>query len=56
MFEGTPEALPKKKQKLHNQQFLHSVILAKVLGETFKPDMAAGHSLESFRHWLLVVQ
>jgi len=28
--------------------FLHSVILAKVLGESFNPEMAAGHSLGEF--------
>ncbi|HPG34344.1 MAG TPA: ACP S-malonyltransferase, partial [Lentimicrobium sp.] len=28
--------------------FLHSVILAKTLGEDFKPDMTAGHSLGEF--------
>jgi [acyl-carrier-protein] S-malonyltransferase len=28
--------------------FLHSVILAKTLGESFKPDMVAGHSLGEF--------
>ena len=28
--------------------FLHSVILAKTLGEEFKPDMVAGHSLGEF--------
>ena len=28
--------------------FLHSVILAKILGEGFKPDMVAGHSLGEF--------
>src|SRR5690606_23887818 len=28
--------------------FLHSVILAKTLGDSFKPDMVAGHSLGEF--------
>jgi [acyl-carrier-protein] S-malonyltransferase len=28
--------------------FLHAVILAKLLGENFKPDMVAGHSLGEF--------
>ena len=28
--------------------FLHSVILAKTLGDDFKPDMVAGHSLGEF--------
>lgn len=47
MFEGTPEAL-KETKVTQPAIFLHSVILAKVLGETFKPDMAAGHSLGEF--------
>ena len=28
--------------------FLHSVILAKVLGDSFQPEMVAGHSLGEF--------
>ncbi|MDT0685125.1 ACP S-malonyltransferase [Autumnicola psychrophila] len=47
MFEGTPEDL-KKTQVTQPAVFLHSVILSKVLGENFKPDMVAGHSLGEF--------
>ena len=47
MFEGTAEQL--KETKVTQQAiFLHSVILAKVLGDTFKPEMVAGHSLGEF--------
>lgn len=47
MFEGTDEEL---KQTFVTQPavFLHSVIMAKALGEEFKPDMVAGHSLGEF--------
>ncbi len=47
MFAGTDEEL---KQTFVTQPavFLHSVIMAKVLGEEFKPDMVAGHSLGEF--------
>ncbi|QXP73469.1 ACP S-malonyltransferase [Tenacibaculum sp. HL-MS23] len=44
MFEGTPEAL-KETKVTQPAIFLHSVILAKVLGDDFKPEMVAGHSL-----------
>ncbi|WP_271406943.1 ACP S-malonyltransferase [Tenacibaculum soleae] len=44
MFEGTPEAL-KQTKVTQPAIFLHSVILAKVLGDDFKPEMVAGHSL-----------
>jgi len=44
MFEGTPEAL-KETKVTQPAIFLHSVILAKTLGDSFKPDMVAGHSL-----------
>ncbi|MFD0989230.1 ACP S-malonyltransferase [Mariniflexile jejuense] len=47
MFEGTPEAL-KETKVTQPAIFLHSVILAKTLGESFKPDMVAGHSLGEF--------
>lgn len=47
MFEGTPEAL-KETKVTQPAIFLHSVILAKMLGENFKPDMVAGHSLGEF--------
>ncbi len=47
MFEGTDEAL---KQTAVTQPaiFLHSVILAECLGDTFNPAMVAGHSLGEF--------
>lgn len=44
MFEGTSEAL-KQTKVTQPAIFLHSVILAKVLGDDFKPEMVAGHSL-----------
>src|SRR5690606_19593005 len=47
MFNGTDEEL-KQTKVTQPAIFLHSVILAKVLGEGFKPDMAAGHSLGEF--------
>jgi len=47
MFEGTPEDL-KQTNVTQPAIFLHSVILAKVLGDAFKPDMVAGHSLGEF--------
>lgn len=44
MFEGTAEDL-KETKVTQPVVFLHSVILSKVLGTSFKPDMVAGHSL-----------
>jgi len=44
MFEGTAEEL-KQTKVTQPAVFLHSVILAKVLGDDFKPEMVAGHSL-----------
>lgn len=44
MFTGTDEELRQTKVT-QPAIFLHSVILAKVLGENFKPEMVAGHSL-----------
>ncbi len=44
MFEGTPEEL-KETKVTQPAIFLHSVILAKVMGEEFQPEMVAGHSL-----------
>ncbi len=44
MFHGTDESL-KQTKVTQPAIFLHSVILAKTLGEAFKPDMVAGHSL-----------
>ena len=47
MFEGTAEDL--KQTKLTQPAiYLPSVILAKMLGDNFKPDMVAGHSLGEF--------
>ena len=47
MFDGTDEDL-KQTKVTQPAIFLHSVILAKTLGENFKPDMVAGHSLGEF--------
>jgi [acyl-carrier-protein] S-malonyltransferase len=47
MFEGTAEDL-KQTKVTQPAIFLHSVILAKTLGDEFKPDMVAGHSLGEF--------
>lgn len=47
MFEGAAEDL-KQTKVTQPAIFLHSVILAKTLGDTFKPDMVAGHSLGEF--------
>lgn len=47
MFNGTAEDL-KQTKVTQPAIFLHSVILSKVLGDTFKPDMVAGHSLGEF--------
>ena len=47
MFDGTDEEL-KQTKVTQPAIFLHSVILAKTLGDNFKPDMVAGHSLGEF--------
>ncbi|TRO64139.1 ACP S-malonyltransferase [Christiangramia sabulilitoris] len=47
MFEGSAEDL-KQTKVTQPAVFLHSVILSKVLGADFKPDMVAGHSLGEF--------
>ena len=47
MFNGTDEDL-KQTKVTQPAIFLHSVILAKTLGDSFKPDMVAGHSLGEF--------
>lgn len=47
MFFGTDEDL-KQTKVTQPAIFLHSVILKEVLGENFKPDMVAGHSLGEF--------
>jgi len=44
MFEGTAEQL-KETKVTQPAIFLHSVILAKVMGDAFQPEMVAGHSL-----------
>ncbi len=47
MFAGTDEDL-KRTNVTQPAIFLHSTILATVMGESFKPDMVAGHSLGEF--------
>ncbi|GAP43471.1 malonyl CoA-acyl carrier protein transacylase [Lentimicrobium saccharophilum] len=47
MFAGTDEDL-RQTRVTQPAIFLHSVILAKTLGESFRPDMTAGHSLGEF--------
>ncbi|MFN4763869.1 ACP S-malonyltransferase [Gillisia sp. Q332] len=44
MFEGSAEDL-KQTKVTQPAIFLHSVILTNIMGEAFKPDMVAGHSL-----------
>jgi [acyl-carrier-protein] S-malonyltransferase len=47
MFAGTDEEL-RQTRVTQPAIFLHSVILAAVMGKAFNPDMAAGHSLGEF--------
>jgi len=47
MFDGSADQL-KETKVTQPAVFLHSVILAKTLGDGFKPDMVAGHSLGEF--------
>ena len=47
MFNGSAEDL-KQTKVTQPAIFLHSVILAKILGNNFKPEMVAGHSLGEF--------
>jgi [acyl-carrier-protein] S-malonyltransferase len=47
MFEGTEEQL-KQTNVTQPAVFLHSVAVIKNLGDAFKPDMVAGHSLGEF--------
>ena len=47
MFEGSIDDL-KETKVTQPAIFLHSVILAKSLGDSFQPDMVAGHSLGEF--------
>ncbi|MDO4950370.1 MAG: ACP S-malonyltransferase [Bacteroidales bacterium] len=47
MFEGTDDDL-RQTRVTQPAVFLHSVIKARCLGDDFKPDMVAGHSLGEF--------
>ena len=47
MFEGSDEDLRQTKVT-QPAIFLHSVVLAKTLGDNFQPEMVAGHSLGEF--------
>lgn len=47
MFEGTDESL-KQTKVTQPAIFLHSVVMAKVMGANFQADMVAGHSLGEF--------
>ncbi len=47
MFTGSEEAL-KQTNVTQPAIFLHSVVLAKTLGDSLQPDMVAGHSLGEF--------
>ncbi|HRZ76103.1 MAG TPA: ACP S-malonyltransferase, partial [Bacteroidales bacterium] len=47
MFEGTEEDL-RQTRVTQPAIFLHSVILARMLGDAFQPSMVAGHSLGEF--------
>lgn len=47
MFEGSAEDL-KQTKVTQPAVFIHSVILSKILGDSFKPVMVAGHSLGEF--------
>lgn len=47
MFEGDADDM-KQTKVTQPAIFLHSVILAKVMGDAFKPDMVAGHSVGEY--------
>src|SRR3954470_9326257 len=47
LFSGTDEEL-KQTRITQPAIFLHSVVLAGTLGDSFRPDMVAGHSLGEF--------
>jgi [acyl-carrier-protein] S-malonyltransferase len=47
MFHGTDEGL-KETKVTQPAIFLHSVVMGKVMGQTFRPDLVAGHSLGEF--------
>jgi len=47
MFEGTKEELTQTKVT-QPAIFIHSMAIIKILGNSFKPDLVAGHSLGEF--------
>jgi [acyl-carrier-protein] S-malonyltransferase len=47
MFDGSEEDL-KQTKVTQPAIFLHSVVVARLLGDSFQPDMVAGHSLGEF--------
>ena len=47
MFEGSEDEL-KQTKVTQPAIFLHSVVMAAMMGDDFRPDMAAGHSLGEF--------
>jgi [acyl-carrier-protein] S-malonyltransferase len=47
MFSGTDDEL-KQTKVTQPSIFLHSVVMATMMGDNFRPDMAAGHSLGEF--------
>jgi [acyl-carrier-protein] S-malonyltransferase len=47
MFEGSAEDL-RRTDVTQPAIFIHSVVMAKEMGDAFKPDMVAGHSLGEF--------
>jgi [acyl-carrier-protein] S-malonyltransferase len=47
MFEGSAEDL-RQTRVTQPAIFLHSVVLTRIMGDAFKPDMVAGHSLGEF--------
>ncbi|MFN9392744.1 MAG: ACP S-malonyltransferase, partial [Flavobacteriales bacterium] len=47
MFSGTEEDL-RQTRVTQPAIFLHSVVMARMLGDRFQPDMVAGHSLGEF--------
>ena len=47
MFEGDAEAL-RQTRVTQPAVFLHSVVMAKCMGDAFLPDMVGGHSLGEF--------
>ncbi len=47
MFEGSADDL-KQTKVTQPAIFLHSVVMSRVMGDSFRPDMVAGHSLGEF--------